>query len=86
MLYAVKNRAVHLKQLENLQSDLLQYEDMCAFTNILLPLTENTEHDYCYYYKSTDTLNNNITTAQYHHPYQKAYRIATMRKKVCQHT
>jgi len=55
------SRSEDLKWLENLHCDLLQYEEKCAFTNILLPLTENIERDHCYYYRATDTPNNNST-------------------------
>ena len=64
MLYdpcPVKYRAVDPQLLENLHCNLLQLEQKCAFTNILLPMTDNIELNHCYHNKSTDTTNNNST-------------------------
>ena len=53
----IKHRAADPNLLENLCCDLLQYEQKCAFINILLPLTESIEHDHCYHRKSCEIPN-----------------------------
>ena len=53
----IKYRAVDPNLLENLCCDLLQYEQKCAFTNILLLLTESIKRDHCYHCKSCEIPN-----------------------------